>query len=159
MVENQWFGKHEHTLTCRRASSGLNCATVSSCWSAHALTASLASRYCFHNLTASWYRLHKSKRDWQVSFQAVTASATAASIFWLTSGSHDDANGSAAALNSSRSSSRWSKDPYRPCKSQKKMFDADFNKTVTKWTQSIIYFYPRSVADTLFHSREEFGNL
>jgi len=39
------------------------------------------------------------------------------------------------------------------------MFDADFNKTVTKQTQSIIYFYPRSVADTLFHYRGKFGNL
>lgn len=104
------------TLTCWRASSGLNCATESSCWSAQALTASLASRYCFHNLTASWYRLHRSRRDWQVSFHAVTASCTAASIFWLTSESHEEVNGSAAALNSSRRSSLWSKDPYKPCK-------------------------------------------
>jgi hypothetical protein len=140
-VQNPYFRKHKLTLTCRRASSGLNWATESSCWSTQALTASLASRYCFHNLTASWYRLHKSKRDWQVPFHAVTASCTAASIFWLTSGSHEDVNGSAAALSSSRRSSRWSKDPYRPWKS-KTQFNT-MRQAVVKLVQWIHSIIPR----------------
>lgn len=103
--------KNQPTLTTCTACSGSKSFTSSIWASTHSRTTSLASLYCFQRSAACWYLVHSSLRLVHVSSQAVTASSTAASTFWLTSGVQLSANGFADDFNSVMSDSRFTRSP------------------------------------------------